>query len=304
VSPIPPDPGVIAVIGPTAVGKTAFAIALADELRRRLAESPVAVSCDALQVYRGVELVTGAADAAQRARLEHRMLGILDVTESCSAGRFAALAHAEIDGLLADGRRPICVGGTGLYLRAALADLDLRPQVTHEIRARVADELARDGPATLHARLAVREPEVAAAIAVTDRQRITRALELVDSGQRPPSGAGGELWSTATRHPTRLIGLHRDRDELHALIDARVDAIVAAGAADEVRRADAAGASRAVRGAVGFDELLRGDVEAMKTRTRRYARRQLTWMRKLPALQLVCLTDTTVEAAARAVVED
>ena len=96
----------------------------------------------------------------------------------------------------------------------------------------------------------------------------------------------------------------RDRDELHALIDARVDAIVAAGAADEVRRADAAGASESVRRAVGFAELLAGDVEAMKTRTRRYARRQLTWMRKLPAIELVSLTGTTVADAARAVVQD
>jgi tRNA dimethylallyltransferase len=300
VSRIPPDPGVIAVIGPTAVGKTAFALALADGLRAR-GEQPVAVSSDALQVYRGVELLTGAADAAQRERLEHRMLGILDIGESCSAGRFAELAHAEIDGLLAQGRRPIVVGGTGLYLRAALADLDLRPAVAPEIRARVAGELLRDGAAAAYARLATLDPVVAARVAPTDRQRIGRALELLDSGRRPPSGDGGELWTAATRHPTRLIGLVRERDDLRALIEARVDEIVAAGAADEVRRADAGGASAAVRHAVGFDELLRGDVDAMKARTRRYARRQLTWLRKLPAIELVSLTGTTVEAAAAAV---
>jgi len=303
VSPIPPDPGVIAVIGPTAVGKTAFAIALADELRAR-GEHPVAVSCDALQVYRGVELLTGAASAAERAALEHRLLGVLEVSDRCTAGRFAQMAHAEIDALLAAGRRPIAVGGTGLYLRAALADLELRPAVDETVRAAVVAELEHNGPEAAHARLAARAPAVAAAIAVTDRQRITRALELLDSGLQPPSGRGGELWTTATRHPTRLIGLVRDRDELHALIDARVEAIVAAGAADEVRRAAAAGASDSVRSAVGFDELLAGDVETFKTRTRRYARRQLTWMRRLPEIELVSLSGRGVAEAARAVVQD
>ena len=302
-SPIPPDPGVIAVIGPTAVGKTAFAIALADELRAR-GEHPVAVSCDALQVYRGVELLTGAASAAERAALEHRLLGVLEVSDRCTAGRFAQMAHAEIDALLAAGRRPIAVGGTGLYLRAALADLELRPAVDETVRAAVVAELEHNGPEAAHARLAARAPAVAAAIAVTDRQRITRALELLDSGLQPPSGRGGELWTTATRHPTRLIGLVRDRDELHALIDARVEAIVAAGAADEVRRAAAAGASDSVRSAVGFDELLAGDVETFKTRTRRYARRQLTWMRRLPEIELVSLSGRGVAEAARAVVQD
>jgi tRNA dimethylallyltransferase len=303
VSPIPPDPGVIAVIGPTAVGKTAFAIALARELRTR-GEDPVAVSADALQVYRGVELLTGAASGAERAALEHRLLGVLDVSDRMTAGRFAQLAHAEIDGLLSDGRRPIVVGGTGLYLRAALADLALRPVVKPAVRAAVADEVDRRGVEAAHARLTTRAPGVAAAIATTDRQRVTRALELIDSGLSPPSGDGGELWTTDTRHPTRLIGLVRDRAELHALIDGRVDHIVAAGAAGEVRRAAAAGASESVRRAVGFAELMDDDVETMKTRTRRYARRQLTWMRKLPAIELVSLTGTSVADAARAVVQD
>src|SRR5881409_3426661 len=112
---------VLALFGPTAVGKTGVAIATAERLRGR-GEDPVAVSCDALQVYRGLEVLTGAATEQERARLEHRLLGIADVTEEFSAGRFAELAHTEIDSLLALGRRPIVVGGTGLYLRAALSE--------------------------------------------------------------------------------------------------------------------------------------------------------------------------------------
>src|SRR3954447_11573802 len=110
---------VIALFGPTGVGKTAVAVALADRLRAR-GERPVAVSADALQVYRGLELLTGVASEAERARLEHRLVSFVAVGETFSAGRYAELAHAEIDGLLAAGRRPIVVGGTGLYLRAAL----------------------------------------------------------------------------------------------------------------------------------------------------------------------------------------
>src|SRR5919112_1133889 len=119
---------VIAIFGPTGVGKTAVAVALADRLRGR-GEDPVAVSADALQVYRGLETLTGVASAEEQARLEHRLVSFLPVTETFSAGAYAERAHTEIDALLAEGRRPIVVGGTGLYLRAALADLELRPPV-------------------------------------------------------------------------------------------------------------------------------------------------------------------------------
>ena len=122
-----------------------MAIATADRLRER-GEDPVAVSCDALQVYRGLETLSGAATPEERSRLEHRLVGFVDVTGEFSAGRFATLAHAEIDQLLAEGRRPIVVGGAGLYLRAALADLDLRPPVPAGVRAEVEREIADERP--------------------------------------------------------------------------------------------------------------------------------------------------------------
>ena len=286
---------VLAIFGPTAIGKTAVAIAVAERLRER-GEDPVAISCDALQLYDGLPILTGAATPDEQARLEHRLVGILPVTDACSAGRYAELAHAEIDAALAQHRRPIVVGGTGLYLRAALTQLDLRPPPDPGIRARWTTELALQGPEPLHALLAHRAPEAAARIDPHDAQRIVRALELLDAGHAPP--AGDQLWTTETRHPTRLYGLTVDRSELAARIDARVDAMVGAGAADEVHRADAAGASTAARKAVGFQELLQGDIDAMKTRTRRYARRQLTWMRKLPDVTLVDVTGRTAEEAA------
>lgn len=292
---------VLALFGPTGVGKTAIAIAVAERLRAR-GEHPVAVSADALQLYAGLEILTGAADAAERARLEHRLLGFLPIDARCSAGEFAQLAHAEIDGLMAQGAVPIVVGGTGLYLRAALADLDLRPPAPPDIRARLEADVAARGTHALHAELARRAPWAAEGIAPTDRQRIVRALELEAIGALEPPPTESQLWTTQTRHPTRLIGLVMDRDALYERIDARVDAMVAAGAVDEVRAAHAAGASPSARQALGFDELLAGDIDAMKRRTRNYAKRQLTWMRKLPGAELVDVTGREPDDVARELV--
>ncbi|HYP56219.1 MAG TPA: isopentenyl transferase family protein [Solirubrobacterales bacterium] len=225
---------VVGIFGPTGVGKTGVAIALAEELRKR-GEDPVAISCDALQVYEGLETLTGAATAEQRARLEHRLLGFVPVTEPFSVGDYMRHAHREVDAALEGGRRPIVVGGTGLYLRAAVAELSLR--------------------------------------------------------KVPPGAGDSELWSPETRHPTTIFGLDMERSQLYERIDARTEAIVAGGAAEEVRRAEALGPSRTARKALGFDELLAGDVERMKKRSRNYARRQLTWMRKIPDLRWVDRTE-------------
>ncbi len=283
----PPD--VIALFGPTGVGKTAIAIALAEELRSR-GEEPVSVSADALQVYTGLEVLTGAATPAERARLEHRLISFLPVDATFSAGQYADLAHAEIDTLLAEGRRPIVVGGTGLYLRAALTELNLRPPPPEGMRERWLAELERRGPQSLHATLAERAPWAAAEIEPTDRQRIVRALELLESGELEPPEEQSQLWTDATRRPTLLVGLVMDRDELYARIGRRVDAMISAGVEREVTEANLAGASVTARKALGFDDLLSGDVEAMKRRTRNYARRQLTWMRKLAAVEVIDIT--------------
>ena len=212
------------------MGKTGVAIALADELRAR-GEDPVAISCDALQVYEGLSVLTGVATAAEQGRLEHRLVGFVPVTRPFSVGDYMRLAHGEIDRALAAGRRPIVVGGTGLYLRAAVAELSL-------VKA-------------------------------------------------PADSAESELWSSETRLPTTIFGLDMERARLYGRIDARTEAIVAGGAADEVRRAEQLGPSRTARKALGFDDLLGGDVERMKKRSRNYARRQLTWMRKIPNLTAI-----------------
>jgi tRNA dimethylallyltransferase len=280
---------VIALFGPTGVGKTSVALALADRLRAR-GEDPVAVSADALQVYDALPVLTGAATAPERQRLEHRLVGFLPVTESFSVGEYARRAHAEIDSALRDGRRPIVLGGTGLYLRAALAELDLRPPVTPRA----------DNGEDLHAELANLAPEHAAAVSPADRRRLGRLLGLLDAGQPlpPPPGGPSQLWTTDTRHRTLLAGLVMDREALARKIDDRVDAMVADGAIEEVRRADELGASETARAALGFEHLLRGDVDGMKAGTRRYAKRQLTWMRKLPNVDLIDVTGRPPEEVA------
>jgi tRNA dimethylallyltransferase len=287
---------VLAIFGPTAAGKTAVAVAVAELLRER-GEDPVAVSSDAIQVYRGLEALSGAPTEEERATLEHRLVGVADLTEEFSAGRFAQLAHDEIDTLLDAGRRPIVVGGTGLYLRAALADLDLRPPLPSEVRTDVEEELARRGPAALHAEL---EPALAASVHPNDGKRIARLVGLARAGIDPPRGSDA-LWTRATRRPTALVGLVLDRDELHARIDARVDALVAAGARAEAQAA-AADASRTARAALGFDALLAGDIDGVKAAHRAYARRQLTWMRKMEGIELLDRTGRGDEEVAREIV--
>jgi len=221
---------VLGIFGPTGVGKTGVAIALAELLRER-GEDPVAISCDALQVYEGLSVLTGVATAEEQAKLEHRLVAFVPLTQPFSVGDYMGLAHLEIDAALEAGRRPIVVGGTGLYLRAAVAEL---------------------------------------------------SLEKV-----PPGAEDSELWSPQTRLPTTIFGIDMDRAQLYERIDARTEAIVAAGAEEEVRRAEALGPSRTARKALGFDELLGGDTELMKRRSRNYARRQLTWMRKIPNLRAI-----------------
>jgi tRNA dimethylallyltransferase len=288
------------------VGKTAVAVELAEVLRDR-GEQPVAISADSMQVYAGLGTLTGAATADEQARLEHRLIGFLPVSEQFSVGEYIPLAHGEIDAALAAGRRPIVVGGTGLYLRAALTELDLRPPPDPDVRARIQARMDAEGPDALRAEVLRRAP--AAKIARGDRNRIVRYLELLEMGEmsdprraRSFDPAGSQLWSADMRHPTLLVGLVMDRAVLDRLIDARMEGIAAA-ALDEVRAADAAGASATARKALGFEDLLRGDVEGMKLKARRLARRQLTWMRKLHGVHVVDATGRDPADIAREVVQ-
>ena len=259
----------------------------------------MAVNCDSIQVYRGLEVLSAAPDAGQQEQLEHRLLSFVDPTGEFSAGRYADLAHAEIDSLLAEGRRPIVVGGTGLYLRAALADLDMRPPVPAEVRDEVARELTERGSGALHAEL---DPEYAAGVDPNDRKRIARLTELSRAGIEP-ARSSERLWTAELRHPTLLVGLSMARGQLGERIDERVDEMVASAAADEARRAAAAGASRTARAALGFEDLVDGNPRAMKRAHRQYARRQLTWMRRMEDVVVIDRTGREDADVANEIVE-
>jgi tRNA dimethylallyltransferase len=297
---------ILALFGPTAVGKTGAAIAVAEHLRER-GEDPVAVNCDSIQVYRGLETLSGAANAAEQGRLEHRLLSFVDPGEEFSAGRYAEAAHREIDSLLAHGRRPMVVGGTGLYLRAALADLDLRPPVPIEIRRRVEAEIAERGAPALHGEL---EPGLAEGVDPNDRKRVARRTELARAGIEAAVGAEG-MWTAEPRHPTVLVGLTMDREKLASRIDSRVDEMVAAGAAEEARAAEETGASRTARAALGYEQLVSDidgapsaeAIESIKAAHRSYARRQLTWMRRMEGVTLIDRTDRDDGEVAAEIVE-
>ena len=276
---------VIALFGPTAVGKTGVAIELAQLIAGSGGEA-VAVNCDSIQVYRGLEVLSGAADARQQKLLEHRLISFVPVDREFSAGRYSELAHREIDDLLDSGRCPVVVGGTGLYLRGALTDMEFRPPVPAPVRAEVEAELERLGPVVVHSGLpdAVRER-----INANDRSRVARAAELLRSGQDPAPDhrGGGELWTAALRRPTLLIGLVEDQEVLDERIGQRVASMAEAGAGDEARHALEHGASRTARAAIGFDEFLAGDLEAAAAKHRRFSKRQLTWLRRMDGVEVV-----------------
>jgi tRNA dimethylallyltransferase len=180
--------------------------------------------------------------------------------------------------------------------------MTFRPPPPAGARERWQTELELRGASALHAHLAELAPWAAAEIDPTDRQRIVRALELQEAGELEPLDGESELWTSTVRRPTLLAGLVMERERLYARIDARVEEMLVAGAEAEVRRANAAGASATARKALGFNELLAGDVDAMKRRTRNYARRQLTWMRKLADVHVIDVTDRTPAEVADAVI--
>lgn len=273
----------MALSGPTGVGKTGVAIELADLLADR-GERTVAVNCDSIQVYDGLPIISGAPSREELESLEHRLLGFVPVTEEFSAGRYVTKAHREIDDLLANGSRVIVVGGTGLYLRAALARLDLRPPVPKELREEVETDLTVRGPAALHADLPERFQTW---VKPGDRKRIARLTELLRAGHEPAPDRlrGGELWTSDLRHPTLLAGLLDADGPLTERISRRVEVMAAAGAGEEAKAATRAGASRTVRAAIGFEQFQTGELDRVKVLHRRYGRRQMTWMRRMDGVE-------------------
>jgi tRNA dimethylallyltransferase len=269
---------VIAVFGPTASGKSGVAAAVAERIPAEL------VSADALQVYRGLPILTN--QPAEPTRL----VAVWPLEKEASVGEYAPLAHGAIDEILAAGRTPVVVGGTGLYLRAALAELALPPAPAPGARERWERFYDDGGAEAAHACLEELDPAAAAAVHANDRRRVVRALELAEAGS---SLAPGEdrLWAGATRHPSLVVGLDVPKDVVERRIVERTRAMFDAGVVAEVAAALAGPISITARQALGLDEvstLPREEaIAALVVRTRRYAAYQRKWMRRIPGIAMV-----------------
>ncbi len=278
-----PLPRIAVVAGPTASGKTSLAVALARRVGGEI------VNADSQQVYRGLDVGTAKPTAAERAAAPHHLLDVVEPGEPMDAARFAALADRAITDVVARGAVPIVVGGTGLYVRALLHGVVEAPGRDPALRARLEEEAARLGRPALHARLAALDPEAARRIRPNDLVRIVRALEIA-AGGRLPSDLFAAHGFQADRYDAVLLALDPPRPELHARIDARVREMFQGGLLDEARALAARfaaappprlpiGYSEAiacVRGVLPVEEAIR----RVQVAHRRYARRQLVWLRK------------------------
>ncbi len=299
-------PVVVALFGPTGVGKTAVGARVAETLGVRV------ISCDSLQVYRGLPILTNQPQAVDGRHAE-ALVGVAGPEEEWTAAVYASRAVPLIEQDLATTGWAFISGGTGLYLRAALAPLAMAPPADAALRASLEERLRLEGPERLHSELAERDPTAAARIHPRNARRVVRALE-ISMGE--PGGAFSErdeLWKPRYRHPTLLVGLTMDRHELWERIDRRAREMVQRGAVEEVRHnrmvlQPGKGAAKAI----GYQEivaLLDGEATEQQTidriaqATRRYAKRQLTWMRRLEDAVIMDATGREPDDLARAVVD-
>jgi tRNA dimethylallyltransferase len=276
---------VVVIAGPTASGKSALALDLAEALGGTI------INADSMQVYRDLPILTAQPSAADLGRVPHRLYGFLDLDDACDAQRWAGLAVAEIATVLAGGGLPILVGGTGLYLRALTTGFSPLPEIPAEIRNAARALVEEEGAPFVHARLAARDPAIAARLKPTDRQRIARAWEVLAATDRPLSWWQAQPPVPPTVHRFFSLVLNPERPTLYQAVDSRFEAMLERGALAEVAAAETLSAKVVAGGrkALGYPELARvvsgeaalGDaVTAAQQATRRYAKRQLTWFRR------------------------
>ena len=285
---------VICVVGPTASGKTKMGVALAQRFHGEV------VSVDSMQIYRGMAIGTAAPTPEEMEGVPHHMIGVADPAEQWSAARFVAAADRCVQDVLRRGKQPIFVGGTGLYLDALVRGSAFAAgQQGGPVRQALQQRLAREGAAALLAELAQVDPETAARLHLRDEKRILRALEVYQETGETISEHDRKSRETPDRYDALYIGLSfRDRQDLRDRIDRRVDAMVAQGLPEEVRQLLSSGLPRDATAlqAIGYKQFLAvadgtateaEAVEEIKLRSRQYAKRQLTWLRRNPAIHWI-----------------
>ncbi|MEU2609197.1 tRNA (adenosine(37)-N6)-dimethylallyltransferase MiaA [Streptomyces albus] len=276
-------PPVVAVVGPTAAGKSDLGVHLARALGGEV------INADSMQLYRGMDIGTAKLTVDERQGVPHHLLDIWDVTVAASVAEYQRLARAEIDRLRAQGRVPVLVGGSGLYVRGALDAMEF-PGTDPAVRARLEGELAQEGSGALHARLAEADPEAARAILPSNGRRIVRALEVIEITGRPFTAS---LPGHEAVYDTVQIGVDVARPELDERIARRVDVMWEAGLVDEVRELEKQGLreGRTASRALGYQQVLAalaGECTLQEAReatvraTKRFARRQDSWFRRDP----------------------
>jgi tRNA dimethylallyltransferase len=283
-----PRPGpVLALVGPTAAGKTELALAVAERLGAEV------VSADAMLVYRGMDIGTAKPTPRERARVPHHLVDLVDPGEEFSVARFQPLARAAIAEVLGRGRSPLVVGGSGLYFHAVVDEF-VFPPTDQAVRSRLEAEAAQLGLPELYRRLAAADPPAAARIQPGNLRRTVRALEVMELTGRPFSSFRAAMDTPVSRYRLTMLGLDPGPELLRARVAERVAAMAEAGLVDEVRRLAGRPLSRTARQALGYKELLdameRGTpvpeaLEAVVRRTRTYARRQLAWFRRDPRVR-------------------
>lgn len=278
---------VAAIVGATAVGKTELSIEIAEELGAEI------VSVDSMQVYRGMDVGTAKPDAEMRARVPHHLLDAFDPSHDITVSEFQALARDAIDDISRRGLLPLLVGGSGLYYRAVVDDLEFPPR-QEDVRRRLEDEAEEVGPEILHERLQHLDPEAAAKIEPSNTRRTIRALEVIEITGRPFSE--NVKWdSYESIYNLTAVGLTRPREELYERIALRVDEMLKKGLKDEVEDLYRHGMSRTARQALGYRQVLECAPEIVRdeivTATKRFARRQESWFRADPRVQWVDLSE-------------
>lgn len=287
---------VIAVVGPTASGKTALGIALAQKLGGEI------ISADSMQIYEGLDIATAKPTAEEMQGIPHHLIGILPRSQAFSAAEYVSLAKEKIAEVAARGKLPIIVGGTGLYVDSLLNGMHFSeegndPKLREELYAQAETE----GKAALHARLAQLDPQAAASIHPNNVVRVVRALEVCLSSGRTFSELKAENASHPTPYDAAIIGLdYADRAVLYDRINRRVDVMLAQGLLEEARTVYESGGLQTAGNAIGYKELipffenrvpLEVCVEVIKQETRRYAKRQLTWFRRNGQIQWIILSE-------------
>lgn len=292
----------VAIVGPTATGKSALAVTLAEELGGEV------INADAMQLYRGMDIGTAKVTSEERRGVPHHLLDVLDVTETASVAAYQREARATVERLLAANRVPVLVGGSGLYVRAVLDELDF-PGTDPDIRARLEDELSAKGAETLHQRLTHLDPTAAAAILPSNGRRVVRALEVIELTGRPFSATMPR--PGPARYDTVQLGLDLDTDELDRRVDLRVTRMFEQGLVDEVLTLEKQGlrVGRTASRALGYQQVLdqldadhdmASAAAATAQATRRFVRRQRSWFRRDARIRWLDASRTDLVTAALA----